>query len=547
PHSGTTSAGMAIGTPAYMAPEQLAADPNANHRVDLYAVGLLAYELLTGEQPFAEPSPAETMAALLTRMPAPISELRDDVPAPLTALITRLLAKHPNDRPQSAAETLDELDQVITPQAGGITSTVGQPATRRLLDTPIPHEAAPAPAQRRSRLLLPLGLTGIVAAAALAALLLRDRSATPARDPIPTLTPGDTARAPSLTSGAKGQPTLLTDTTSKIAAQTKIEVPKRDSVRPPVTRPRDTTAVKTATSPRPVPVAQPKAGPPPRAGTALLTPTGKPKRIAILPARDATQGQQYAAFARTLEDSLRRAAIILGYNIATDAELVRLLAQNDGTLQRRLAEEIGIGALIVPYVIVRERELQAQVNITDVWRGQGLSERGRSDPDDPNGSLVVIRDVMRSLNRISWRQRSDARRTIVFDVENPTNNDTLTAFARTLTDSLRALTMRQMGAGGQIVGDSAARATRDAAERRFLALQIGAGAYVAGTLSRRGADSLRVRLSVRDVTEDRSYDTEYVIPFRDPLPALPDVLARVAADFGRVNWGPRGLAPTPPR
>src|SRR3954451_23332526 len=89
PHSGTTSAGIAIGTPAYMAPEQLAADPAADHRVDLYAVGLLAYELLTSEQPFQGASPASTMAAQLTRMPEPLAERRPDVPAPLAALIMR--------------------------------------------------------------------------------------------------------------------------------------------------------------------------------------------------------------------------------------------------------------------------------------------------------------------------------------------------------------------------------------------------------------------------------------------------------------------------
>src|SRR5687768_15256703 len=69
PSSGTTSAGIAIGTPAYMAPEQLAADPSANHRMDIYATGLLVYELLTGTQAFSESSPQATMAAQLTRMP----------------------------------------------------------------------------------------------------------------------------------------------------------------------------------------------------------------------------------------------------------------------------------------------------------------------------------------------------------------------------------------------------------------------------------------------------------------------------------------------
>src|SRR4029078_4866540 len=74
PHSGTTSVGVAIGTPASMAPEQLAADPAAGHRMTLYAAGLLAYDLLTGEQPFSGLSPQATMTAQLTRMPTPLAE-----------------------------------------------------------------------------------------------------------------------------------------------------------------------------------------------------------------------------------------------------------------------------------------------------------------------------------------------------------------------------------------------------------------------------------------------------------------------------------------
>ncbi len=113
PKVGTTSSGMAIGTPQYMAPEQLAGDPAADHRVDIYALGLLGYELLAGEAPFKAPSPQETMAAQLTRIPEPISRTRPDVPPALATLLARCLAKNPADRPQTAAEvaaTLGEMD-----------------------------------------------------------------------------------------------------------------------------------------------------------------------------------------------------------------------------------------------------------------------------------------------------------------------------------------------------------------------------------------------------------------------------------------------------
>jgi serine/threonine-protein kinase len=134
PVSGITSAGMAIGTPAYMAPEQLAGDPAADHRIDIYAVGLLAYELLTGDQPFAGPSPAATMAAQLTRVPDPLYKICPDVPQPLSAIIMQCLAKDPKDRPQTAAELMSALDAISTSSGGVKTSavkTLPAVATRR--------------------------------------------------------------------------------------------------------------------------------------------------------------------------------------------------------------------------------------------------------------------------------------------------------------------------------------------------------------------------------------------------------------------------------
>jgi len=108
-HGGTTT-GMAIGTPAYMAPEQLAADPAADHRVDLYAVGLLAYELLTGHSPFTSASPQATLAAQLTVMPEPPHLSLAEIPEELSATIMHCLEKDAAKRPASAHELLAELD-----------------------------------------------------------------------------------------------------------------------------------------------------------------------------------------------------------------------------------------------------------------------------------------------------------------------------------------------------------------------------------------------------------------------------------------------------
>lgn len=132
--AGHTTTGMAIGTPAYMAPEQLAADPAADHRVDIYAVGLMMYELLSGASPFATQSPTATMTAQLTRMPDPIEKVRKDVPSALSALISHCLAKSPDERPATADEILKALDHISGELAAAVHGNSGKSfATRRMI------------------------------------------------------------------------------------------------------------------------------------------------------------------------------------------------------------------------------------------------------------------------------------------------------------------------------------------------------------------------------------------------------------------------------
>ena len=110
--AGLTSVGVALGTPAYMAPEQGAADPDVDHRADLYAFGVVAYELLTGKPPFAGRSPQAMIAAHIIEAPAPVTSRRSDASSALAALVMRCLEKQPDDRPQSALEIVRELDRV---------------------------------------------------------------------------------------------------------------------------------------------------------------------------------------------------------------------------------------------------------------------------------------------------------------------------------------------------------------------------------------------------------------------------------------------------
>jgi serine/threonine protein kinase/Tfp pilus assembly protein PilF len=107
-----TELGMAIGTPQYMAPEQAVADPDADHRVDIYAFGCVAYELLAGEPPFAGRAPSALLRAHVLEAATPISAKRGDVGEPLAELIDRCLQKDPEDRPVSAAEIVQALDDI---------------------------------------------------------------------------------------------------------------------------------------------------------------------------------------------------------------------------------------------------------------------------------------------------------------------------------------------------------------------------------------------------------------------------------------------------
>ena len=132
--AGLTEIATVIGTAAYLSPEQAAGEP-ADPRSDLYAVGCVLEEMLTGAPPFA----AETPVALLHRHvhdePAPPSARRPEVGGRLDAVVLHLLAKDPDDRPASAAEARRELIETLDPPANATlvlpaVSAVGGPARR---------------------------------------------------------------------------------------------------------------------------------------------------------------------------------------------------------------------------------------------------------------------------------------------------------------------------------------------------------------------------------------------------------------------------------
>jgi serine/threonine-protein kinase len=109
-----------------MAPEQAAADPHVDHRADIYAVGVMAYEMLAGQPPFTGGTPQAVLAAHVTQTPEPVSTRRPSVPPGLAALVMRCLEKRAADRWQTAEELLAELEALAT-SSGGITPTDTRP------------------------------------------------------------------------------------------------------------------------------------------------------------------------------------------------------------------------------------------------------------------------------------------------------------------------------------------------------------------------------------------------------------------------------------
>ena len=174
-HATLTDAGTSLGTPLYMAPEQAAADPDVDHRADIYAFGVTAYEMLVGQPPFAGLAPRALMAARMTQDPPHVCSQRPDAPKVLGDFVMRCLERDPADRPQSAMDLLAALDDPAM-----VSGAFGVPAT----------ETGRWRLWRGRYVLLASALVLVAVALTTTALLRRSAAPTPAAAPQPAVATG---------------------------------------------------------------------------------------------------------------------------------------------------------------------------------------------------------------------------------------------------------------------------------------------------------------------------------------------------------------------
>ena len=180
-----TGTGVVMGTPEYMAPEQ-ACGADVVPQTDQYALGVIAYEMLTGRAPFQAKSTATLLYKIVNDPPPPLRAARPDLPAQAERTLERALAKNPGDRFGTCAEFLAALAGTLRTAEDG---PVPQPRARRKVEA-APREPSPT-TKRRSRLLLGLGgvaiaLIGLLclAAAGIGVLLILSRTADTPTTPI---------------------------------------------------------------------------------------------------------------------------------------------------------------------------------------------------------------------------------------------------------------------------------------------------------------------------------------------------------------------------
>jgi len=388
-----------VGTPAYMAPEQLAADPAADHRIDLYAVGLLAYELLSGSSPFAGSSPQQTLARQLTERPTPPHIQRADVPPELSAIIMRCLEKEPAARFATAEELLQALGEVRITSSGvrAITRTLEIDLTR----------AGPA----RRTLIVAGGIALAVALAGVAYAFWRPAprvAAAPSLLAAPSVS--DTTHRPLPTDTIVSRPLLTRSDSDAIAKAVFKRLSQRkpapaaaisqrelDSLRMAVEKSVTDSVLRMLAGARrgfrpdsarhgivPVPGIPPEAAHPSMPG--LGTP-GVPLSVVVEDVADGSRDHTLGELARGLTDSLGKLLARRPVTRIQAGDPVRAFI-TPGTSPQALGEALGADAVLTSLIQVRGDSIRLQVLLRDIKKGRNFRLMRRQVPSAEAASLA---------------------------------------------------------------------------------------------------------------------------------------------------------------
>lgn len=234
--SGLTGTGQVIGTPYYMAPEQVKAD-EIDTRADIYSLGIIAFQLLTGELPFDAPTPYALMYKHLNNTPPRPTDIQDNLDPYVDEVIFHALAKDPNDRYQTARELVEDLDNALSDIPDSEQDTGFMTVQVDTADSEHTYTPARTPKSGKSRsvgrlILTLVGLLGAIAIAVAAMLLIGDEDS-----PSPTSTSDVGAQItdtlePSATEplSATGAPTLSgTDIELSVTSDIGVIVEERTS------------------------------------------------------------------------------------------------------------------------------------------------------------------------------------------------------------------------------------------------------------------------------------------------------------------------------
>ncbi len=477
PVSGMTSAGMAIGTPAYMAPEQLAADPASDHRIDIYAVGLLAYELLSGQSPFVGASPQATMAAQLTRVPDPLDSVRDDVPPALAAAIMRCLEKLPENRPQTADALLDELEGVATPSSGGVMATATLSAPSR------------ASKVRQRRALVAGGLLVITAGVAVALTTWSRRTSGASAQAVTVSSAPASPTAPGV-QGSAG--------TAAIAGT-------------PSNRPLGDSATRT-------PIVLSRA-------ESLAIAEAVRKRIT------ARRDSQTAKGERAFADSLSRR-----FERALSDSLARLMAELRGG---RRVEFRGLDPKELEQLQEIAKRAAVMPNVPPP-AGAPRTTPGPKGLLDHSGPMTVYRIAPRPGEPMAFPPAPGVRRVLVGVARNSALRRELAGVGAAISDSIRRAIAAQPGydvIDASTLTDPRLSAARS---RTAFARAVGAGAVLTGLYFPRGDSLFVVQLQLYDVRRNRVtrvLESKPIDP-KDPMRGVGELATAAVVALNAVDWRP---------